>query len=102
LSNTELDGRLIFVREDREDTSVPARNENPPGSQIFIRNLPFSTSWQNLKDHYRQFGNVLRSEVFQNGDGTSKGVGVVLFENPNDAKRAVRATNNRDFFWQNS
>jgi len=98
LNDTQLDGRLIFAREDREDTIPnPTRRENPSGAQIFIRNLPFATSWQDLKDHYRQFGNVLRSEVFQNTDGSSKGVGTVLFEDPYDAKRAVRATNNCNF-----
>jgi RNA recognition motif-containing protein len=30
-------------------------------------------------------------------DGSSKGLGIVVFENPRDAQKAVRATNNVDF-----
>lgn len=35
------------------------------GYKIIIKNLPWSVTWQNLKDAFREFGNVVRAEVPQ-------------------------------------
>ena len=60
--DTELKGRTIFVREDREASS----QQHPPTqtttktatSCVFVSNLPWQVGWQDLKDYMRQTGNV--------------------------------------------
>jgi len=73
LTNTMLDGRMIFVREDREDNQKTNNqffegskylNDTNSNAQLFIKNLPFSTSWQDLKDYFKPFGFVARAEIF--------------------------------------
>ncbi|KAI4209725.1 MAG: hypothetical protein LQ351_007379 [Letrouitia transgressa] len=82
LSNQNLMGRLVYVREDREAEPrftgpAPARGgyeSGPPrggygggygtassgggggggGRQIFVNNLPYNVGWQDLKDLFRQ------------------------------------------------
>jgi len=64
-----------------------------PGCRVFVRNLPFSTKWQELKDKFRDAGHVSRVDIKTNEDGRSKGFGTVTFESPEDAKRAVAQFN---------
>jgi len=71
LDRSELGGRTIFARLDRPDefgmrsTAVPGRHQpvgavklsgNADGTvphRLFLHNLPFSASWQDVKDHIR-------------------------------------------------
>eukprot|EP01111_Echinosteliopsis_oligospora_P015574 TRINITY_DN619_c0_g1_i1.p1 TRINITY_DN619_c0_g1~~TRINITY_DN619_c0_g1_i1.p1 ORF type:complete len:278 (+),score=119.57 TRINITY_DN619_c0_g1_i1:37-870(+) len=127
LNDTQLQGRLIFLREDREDKfaagargggratkssssssssftpSTPAHRPDPPrvertpGSQIYVHNLPYTTSWQDLKDHFRPCGNIIRADVLYGPDGRTKGAGTVLFESSTDARKAIQDMDNTDF-----
>lgn len=50
--------------------------------QVFVSNLAFEVAWQDLKDHMRQAGNVLRADIFIGYDGRSKGFGIVEYSKP--------------------
>jgi len=100
--------RLIFVREDRENTNFfPIRPEfrphrGPPsvrsfGRQVFVGNLPYSTSWQELKDHFRQCGRIIRADTLIGPDGRPKGQGTVLFETRIEAQKAINTLSNTEF-----
>lgn len=57
LTDTDLKGRMIFVREDRETSSGSAGGSQGPHADncsVYVWNLSFDTSWQNLKDHMRK------------------------------------------------
>lgn len=43
------------------------------GRRLYVSNLAFATSWQSLKDHFAQAGNVLYANVMAGPDGRSKG-----------------------------
>ncbi|PLW43734.1 hypothetical protein PCANC_19421 [Puccinia coronata f. sp. avenae] len=63
-----------------------------PGSAcrlLFVGNLPFNLQWQDLKDLFRQAGNILRADVAMTGEGRSRGYGTVLFSTAEDAMKAV-------------
>ncbi|KAL2194565.1 hypothetical protein P885DRAFT_42978 [Corynascus similis CBS 632.67] len=125
LSNQNLMGRLIYVREDREaeprfgPPGGVARGGyaggmggpygggfNPSmagggGRQIYVSNLPFNVGWQDLKDLFRQAaraGGVIRADVHLGQDGRPKGSGIVVFESPDDARNAIQQFNGYD--WQ--
>ncbi|GAB0136023.1 hypothetical protein EsDP_00004340 [Epichloe bromicola] len=127
LSNQNLMGRLVYVREDREAeprfTGATGGNRGgfsggmpggfnsnqggyggPPcagGRQIYVANLPFNVGWQDLKDLFRQAarsGSVIRADVHSGPDGRPKGSGIVVFENPDDARNAIQQFNGYD--WQ--
>ncbi|CEJ93421.1 Putative RNA-binding domain-containing protein [[Torrubiella] hemipterigena] len=72
-----------------------------PGRQIYVANLPFNVGWQDLKDLFRQAarnGGVIRADVHMGPDGRPKGSGIVVFENPDDARSAIQQFNGYD--WQ--
>lgn len=63
------------------------------GSQIYVGNLPWSTSWFELKDLCQQHGQVVRADVIQDGQGRSRGFGIVRFANAAGATAAIAALN---------
>ncbi|KAH8919852.1 hypothetical protein BT69DRAFT_1245971 [Atractiella rhizophila] len=60
---------------------------------LFVGNLPFNVQWQDLKDLFRNAGNILRADVTLGPDGRSRGFGTVLFGTPEDAQNAVKMYN---------
>ncbi|WEW60588.1 g-strand binding protein [Emydomyces testavorans] len=113
LSNQNLMGRLVYVREDREAeprfTGPPSRDMGSVGRggfsggynsfgsrQIYIANLPFNVGWQDLKDLFRQAaqqGSVVRADVHLDPNGRPKGSGIVAFESVEDARNAIQQFN---------
>lgn len=51
--------------------------------------LPFQCQWQDVKDLFRNAGNILRADVVQDQDGRSRGFGTVLYATHEDAKKAI-------------
>ena len=110
LTDTDLNGRNIWIREDREDRG-PNRNSaaamgggggggaagavnHLAGRQLYVGNLSFETTWQDLKDHFNIDGcPVQRAETGQNPDGSSKGWGTIRYANPDQANAAIQGLN---------
>ena len=99
LTDTELKGRMVFVREDRETSSGTfhgASGGSRSGTSVYVRNLAYDTTWQSLKDHMRQAGNVDQATILTGPDGESIGCGVVVYQRPQEAARAIRELQNSE------
>ena len=107
LNHTELNGRQIFVREDREDFEL--RGADGPkrlrggggggsavsiGRRVWAGNLNAASTWKDLKDHFKTAGKVLHADIMVDSEGRSKGCGIVEFEHPADALRAISLLSN--------
>ncbi|CEG81439.1 hypothetical protein RMATCC62417_15646 [Rhizopus microsporus] len=57
-------------------------------NQIYVNNLPFSTTWQDLIDLFRHVGPVMRAEILVI-NGYPKGAGYVRFEDAETCQRAI-------------
>ncbi|CAG8707493.1 4037_t:CDS:2, partial [Dentiscutata heterogama] len=68
---------------------IQVPQQNFAGRLLFVGNLPFNCQWQDLKDLFRNAGNIIRADVSTNYDGRSRGFGTVLFATPEDARNAV-------------
>ncbi|KAK9822639.1 hypothetical protein WJX81_002257 [Elliptochloris bilobata] len=66
------------------------------GKRIFTANLSFKTSWQDLKDTFRDVGTVVYANVMRDDSGRSKGWGIVEFETPEQAVAAVNKYNGQE------
>ncbi|KAF5455251.1 hypothetical protein F2P56_024850 [Juglans regia] len=62
--------------------------------RVLVTGLPPSASWQDLKDHMRQAGDVCFSQVFRENGGTT---GVVDYTNYEDMKYAVKKLDDSEF-----
>ena len=60
-----------------------------PGTKVYVGNLAWETSWQDLKDHFRAVGDVLHADVMMGPDGRSRGCGLVAFATPEQAAAAI-------------
>ncbi|KAJ3325322.1 hypothetical protein HDV06_004181 [Boothiomyces sp. JEL0866] len=87
LAGKELLGRELFIREDREDKRYKPRESK--NNQLFVGNLPYKVVWQDLKDLFRDIGKVVRADIINDRDGRSRGMGVVVFETEEEAKKAI-------------
>ena len=59
---------------------------------IFVSNLSCHTNWQDLKDHFKQSGNVVYADIMM-GRTRSKGLGFVDFDTPEEASKAIADLN---------
>lgn len=92
LQNLEINGRNIQVREFREEEG---------GRKVFVGNLNWRTSWQDLKDKMREIGTVNFVKIFEDDQGRSKGSAIVEFENASDAQRAIEELHGEDYMGRN-
>ncbi|DBA69951.1 TPA: hypothetical protein ACH3X2_012443 [Trebouxia sp. C0005] len=122
LDRSELNGREIFLREDREDFELTGSSRRESGSfrqteqgsastrgpssrggmpnvavvgrRLFVNNLSPETTWQSLKDYFKTCGHVIHTDVFTDEEGQSKGAGIVEFQHSDEALQAIsRLTN---------
>lgn len=63
------------------------------GYEVFIINLPYSTTWQELKDLFREAGEVIRADVELDYKGYSRGFGNVFFATKEEMYRAIELFN---------
>jgi len=109
LNNSELNGRVIYVREDRESPSKELKKSvskiggqqitrsNNPGCRVYVGNLSWDVTWQDLKDHFKSVGfSVKKADIIEDNNGRSRGCGLVEFHTPADADTAIEQLNQSD------
>ena len=113
MNGTNVEGRNIEVRYDQKESNGGSRgssnsqarggNYNDDGGSrsneefgVYCGNLPWSVSWQDLKDLFKQYGNVVYADVATEGGqagGKSLGWGRVKFSTPGAQNRAIKGMN---------
>jgi RNA recognition motif-containing protein len=66
------------------------------GRKVYVGNLSWDCKWQDLKDHMRSVGEVLHADVLHGPDGRSKGCGIVEYQTPEEAQRAMQELNDTE------
>lgn len=75
---------------DGEDSSSRGRRSDGP-STLFVRNLSFTTTEEDLMSHFSTFGKVKYARiVYDSASGRPKGTAFVCFESPADADQCLR------------
>lgn len=80
-----------FLRKQERETAFDKTKFN----NVFVKNLSESTTEEELKKVFGEFGPLTSIVVMRDGDGKSKCFGFVNFENAEDAARAAEALNGR-------
>jgi len=111
-NDLEIDGRKILVREEiareqREkgqgNVNVQKREnqketgEKKPGFGIYVGNLPFSVTSEQLKNAFQSYGKILHCEIPVNKNNLSKGWGIIRFETSEQAQEAIKDMNDAKF-----
>ncbi|MCR5184357.1 MAG: RNA-binding protein [Opitutales bacterium] len=67
-------------------------------NKLFVGNLSWETTGDDLKNYFSQFGTVESAEVmFDKFNGRSRGFGFVVMSSTEEAAEAVKRTHNVDF-----
>ena len=67
------------------------------GKKIYVGNMNYATTDEQLADLFAQFGNVVSADVIVDRfSGQSKGFGFVEMESEEDAKSAIESLNGRE------
>ncbi|XP_051150085.1 polyadenylate-binding protein 2-like [Andrographis paniculata] len=98
----KLNGMLIndkqvyvgkFLRKQERETVANKTKFN----NVYVKNLSESTTDDDLKRIFGEYGNITSCVVMKDGDGKSKCFGFVNFEIADDAAKAVEALNGKKF-----
>lgn len=92
LNLTELDGRTVHVRVDRNYKSVWDEEEDSNLVPVFVGNIPWSLSKEDLVAYFRAFHPVT-SNLLTNMYGKSRGFAIINFRNESDAEGAIATMN---------
>ncbi|KAK7453449.1 g-strand binding protein [Stygiomarasmius scandens] len=82
---------------DVEVSLVPLGQSSATANQLFVGNIPFQASWQDLKDLFRTSTSPAfpaglcpaRADIIFGDDGRSKGYGIVSFSTAEEAQKAI-------------
>ncbi|ACO70255.1 predicted protein, partial [Micromonas commoda] len=65
---------------------------------LYVSNIAWEAGWQDLKDHFKQFGRVVFVDIARDAQtGKSMGRGIVRFDDADSAARAVQFGNGSIF-----
>jgi len=66
--------------------------------KLYVGNLAYTTSGEDLQQHFSQYGDVESANVATDREtGRSRGFGFVTFANKEEGEAAIEATNGADF-----
>lgn len=80
-----------FLRKQERETVMSKTKFN----NVYVKNLAESTTEEDLKKIFGEYGTITSAVVMRDGDGKSKCFGFVNFENADDAAKAVDALNGK-------
>jgi len=87
-------GKATFGEETKVDATQqpgsPSKVEAGPNYEAFVKNLPFSVNYEDIKRFFEQCGTVERVNVLKNpATGRSKGVAFVRFSDEGSLQKAL-------------
>jgi len=90
LNLTELDGRIVHVRVDRNYKNIWDEEENLV--PVFVGNIPWSLSNEDLAGYFSDFHPVT-CNLLTNMYGKSRGFAILNFRSEGDAEDAIATMN---------
>lgn len=97
LNGMLLNDKQVYVgpfirKQERESATNKTKFNN-----VYVKNLLESTTDEDLKNIFGEYGPITSAVVMRDGDGKSKCFGFVNFENADDAAQSVEALNGKKF-----
>lgn len=95
-----LNGVLLHGKELYVVPYVSKQERVTKFTNVFVKNISASTTEEDLKSKFGEFGSMTSVAVMRDEAGNSKCFGFVNFENAEDAARSVEALNGQEFYGQ--
>jgi nucleolin len=90
MNGREMQGRKIRVDISKPKGSAPARGAQDEGNKIYIGNLGYDTTVEDLRQHFGQHGDLVDITVVTDRDsGNSRGFGFATYSSASEAQAAA-------------
>ncbi|KAI1267490.1 MRD1-like protein [Xylariaceae sp. FL1019] len=86
-----VEERVSPTPEDRPDPTQDNLDAVRKSSRIFIRNMPYSATAEDLRSHFEQYGDIEEVHVPSDASKSNRGMGFVLFKEPEAAVQAFQS-----------
>ena len=77
----------------------PNNFRNHPENNIFVKNIPKDVTPKEFDEYFSKFGNIISAKIAEDEEGESMGYGFVLYENEENAKKAIDECHGK--MWKN-
>lgn len=84
--------RICWYNMDRQG----ARNKE--NVNVFVKKIPKEVTHKEFHNYYSNFGNIVSLKLAEDEEGETMGYGFVMYETEEEADKAIKATNNVEFF----
>lgn len=97
LSEQNLNGRNVLIKdsksfEGRPEASAVGEQKNPPSRILFVGNLSFDTTQDNLEEHFKHCGEIVRIRMATFEDsGKCKGFAFIDFKDESGPTNALKS-----------
>jgi RNA recognition motif-containing protein len=72
------------------------------GRLVYVGNIPWRSSWQDIKDFFKEVGSVIRVDIpVDRATRRSRGFATVLFDKAEDASAAIERLNGKEMGGRN-
>ena len=85
------------IDEDNDETSLDDANDNIDPNRLFLRNLPFTVTEDELRQHFQQYGTIVECYIAIDDQYRNKGYAFISFNNAASAYTARFACDQHDF-----
>lgn len=93
LNGKEIGGRSVTVKLDEMPGTLPKKGA--PTYKVFVKNLPWSVKWQDLKDLCKEYGTVIRVDLAQK-NGRSQGYCTIEFADKESQETCINNLNDHE------
>lgn len=91
---TTLNGLQVQNKRIKVAFARPGGDETK-GANVYIRNLPKHFTEDDIEKLFNRFGDIIQKRVLCESNGTSKGVGFILFSKKSEADEAIKEMNGK-------
>ena len=77
----------------------PNNFRNHPENNIFVKNIPKDVTPREFDEYFSKYGNIISAKIAEDEEGESMGYGFVLYENEENAKKAIDECHGK--MWKN-
>uniref|UniRef100_A0A8D8R9P3 RNA-binding protein 28 n=1 Tax=Cacopsylla melanoneura TaxID=428564 RepID=A0A8D8R9P3_9HEMI len=88
--------KKVFKKKNEKKVERQKPDKTKRG-RIFVKNLPFKITEQELKDHFSQYGDIVDFQLLKNSDGKLKGCGFINYDKKISAVKAILKCNKKPF-----
>ncbi|KAI3908269.1 hypothetical protein MKX01_027291 [Papaver californicum] len=88
-----VEGKQIYVGPFVKKSERPSANCGSNFTNLYIKNLDLDVTEELLMEKFSKYGKITHLVIMKDDNSKSKGFGFVNFDSPDEAKKAMEATN---------